>query len=1061
MNLKCMSFLKNAGSATLFGAFLLAGVKIHATDYNWTGMAGDGIWSSTANWDNGVPPLMADGVYLNPSNNSPFITINAGEVEWPGYAHATNGDHSSGTYGMIYGPEWGADLNVYGALHYDWYLAPVQSNPSNPSIINLYGDAVLTGEGIGLGDNWWYWGGPYVVMNLYDHATAGINWLYWGGSLNLYDQSVFSVTNGVTTDTSGLVSDATRMINLAGGTLVLPLSFSGNVSNWISRGILAAFGTTNQPSLFAISDSNPEYPGRTVVTAIPQPTPPNLMLPLYGDYYLHDPGTMIRDGTNYYLFGDGQGISGITSFDLRNWKATPPVFPNGPPSWTTNNIKGFGGYFWAPDNVFFGGQYHMYYACSIWGTINSAIGEVTTPSLNNPVWTDHGKVIESNYPSTTNTDLTAFNCIDPSILLDTNGTVWMSFGSYSDGILIMQLDPVTGMRIAPNSPIYRVSNNGPVFFSNTEEGSYLYQHDGYYYLFMNWGGCCAGVDSTYNIRVGRSPVVSGPYFDRSGINLTNGGGTKLLESTARFIGPGQAAIMNDQGTNWFTFHYYDGNNNGAATVGIMRLYWGADGWPVLTNDWSAFYPLNRDAHEQMGLYDGTLQGGALITNEPARGGVASLSGAGQYIQLADPVANCSTIAGWVKWNGGPAWQRIFDFGNSTSNYFFLTPESGGGNLRFAITTNGPSGEEQINASQALPSNVWCHVAVVLNGSSGVLYLNGIPLATNLNLLIRPWQILAKNNYLGRSEFPSDPYFEGELGSFRVFGRALSGAEILSLAYAPPELAHRYSFSGDARDSIGMAHGSLAGQAAITNSALVLNGAPGGFLNLPGGLISGCSSASIEFWATLGVNGDWARVFDFGNINGNSGQDFLFYTPHTPSNGQNLGMASSSTVNLSPPGVLDSQRIHVVCIVDPPGNICQVYTNGILEATYSGAVPPLSSVSTAWSFLGRSLFASDAWLNGSIDEFRVYDGHLTPAEIRANDQAGPDALALPVEASLSSAPSALTLSWPSWALGYFPQSAINLTAGAWSPLGQAANLSNNQWWLPLAPTNSCTFYRLQR
>src|SRR5271165_1228629 len=386
--------------------------------------------------------------------------------------------------------------------------------------------------------------------------------------------------------------------------------------------------------------------------------------PFYGNYYLHDPGTMIKDGTHYFIFGDGQGISGISSTDLRNWGAVSPVFPGGPPAWTSNSVPGFTGYFWAPDNAFFNGQYNLYYACSQWGTINSAIGLVTTPSLVSPVWTDQGKVIQSNPDFATNatTDLTAYNCIDPSIMVDTNGTVWLSFGSYSDGILIMQLNPATGKRFSSTSPIYRVSNNGPVFFSNTEEGSCLYQHGGYYYLFVNFGGCCAGVNSTYNIRVGRSPVVPGPYYDRNGINMTNGGGTMVLESTARYIGPGHAAIMNDNGTNWFTYHYYDGKNNGNATVGMNRIYWTADGWPALTNDWSAFYTFNTDAREHLGLYNGTLQNGAVITNEPMRGNVLGLNGVSQYALLADPVANASTFAGWVKWNGGAAWQRIFDFG---------------------------------------------------------------------------------------------------------------------------------------------------------------------------------------------------------------------------------------------------------------------------------------------------------------------------------------------------------------------------------------------------------------
>ena len=167
-------------------------------------------------------------------------------------------------------------------------------------------------------------------------------------------------------------------------------------------------------------------------------------MPFYGNYYLHDPGTLIKDGTNYFIYGDGQGISGIKSSDLRNWTVTSPIFPGSPPAWTTAAVPGFAGYFWAPDVAWFNGRYNLYYACSEWGTINSAIGLVTTPSLASPVWTDQGKVIQSNPNFATNatTDLTAYNCIDPSILVDTNGTVWMSFGSYSDGILIMQLDPI-------------------------------------------------------------------------------------------------------------------------------------------------------------------------------------------------------------------------------------------------------------------------------------------------------------------------------------------------------------------------------------------------------------------------------------------------------------------------------------------------------------------------------------------------------------------------------------------------------------------------------------------
>lgn len=1051
---------------SLVAIFLAVGI-VHnttATDYHWTGLAGDGLWSTASNWDNGVPPITADGVYLDPANGSPVMTIVSGETEWPGYAHATNGDHANGIYGMIYGSEWGATLNIHGTINYDWYLAPVQSDPSNPSIINMYDGSSISGEGIGLGDNWWYWGGPYVVMNMYGNATAGINWLYWGGQINLYDMSVMNITNGVTLDTEGLVSDATRSINLDGGTLVLPGSFTATVNDWISRGILMAYDNTNDAALISVSEANTNYPGRTVVSAIPVVIPPFIEYPVYGDYYAHDPSTMIKQGTNYFIWGDGQGIAGQTTTDLRNWTAIPPVFPGNPPAWTTNAVIGFTGYFWAPDIAYFNGRFNLYYACSDWGTIDSAIGLVTTPSLVSPVWTDQGKVVQSNPvgQTTTNTDLTAFNCIDPSILLDTNGTVWMSFGSYSDGILIMQLDPSTGKRIATNSPIYLVSNNGPVFFSNTEEASYLYQRGGYYYLFMNWGGCCAGIDSTYNIRVGRSTSVTGPYYDKSGINLTNGGGTMVLESTARFIGPGQAAIMNDNGTNWFTYHYYDGNNGGTATLGLTQIYWSADGWPLLTNDWSAFYPFNNDAHEHLRLYNGTLESGAFITNDPGRGNVLNLDGISNYVLLPDPVANCSTIATWVKWNGGATWQRIFDFGTGTTSYFFLTPMASSGNLRFAISTNGNGAEQQINAPFPLPTNSWCHVAVTLDGTKGLLYLNGNPVGTNYNLTIRPWQTLARSNYLGHSQFPADPLFGGEIGSFRIFGRALSGPEIKDLAYAHPALAHRYSFTSDARDSIGMSHGQLMGDAMITNSSLNLDGTAGTYVNLPGGLVSGSSAATIEFWATFGAEGDWARVFDFGNISGDEGQDFLFFTPHNSSTDVQMGYSvAAGAANLVAPGILDNSTVHVVCIVDPTNNYCAIYTNGVLQSALTNSLPPLSEVSSAWSFIGRSMFSADAWLNATIYELRIYDGRLTPQEISVNDQYGPYTLALPVTLTPSNSAAGLTLFWPSWAIDFAPQSSTNLAGGVWTPFGQIPMLAGNQWSLTVAITNSANFYRLQR
>ena len=789
-------------------------------------------------------------------------------------------------------------------------------------------------------------------------------------------------------------------------------------------------------------------------------------LPVLGTVGSHDPSTMIKNGASYFVYSDGQGISGLTTTDLRNWNSTSAIFPGGPPAWTSNAVPTFTGYFWAPDIAYFNGRYNLYYCCSLFGTRNSAIGVVTSTNLTSPVWTDHGKVVQSDANlSNPNTDTTQFNCIDPAILVDTNGTVWMSYGSYSDGILVAQIDPTTGKRLNPASVGTKVSSSSLTFDHNTEEGSFLHQHGGYYYLFVNFGGCCAGVNSTYNIRVGRSAVVTGPYLDKNNASLIGGGGTMVLESTGRFIGPGHAGILNDNGTNWFTYHYYDGNANGYPTLGLNRIYWTPDGWPALTNDWSALYTFDVNAREHLGLYNGTLQNNPAITNEPSRGNVLNLDGVTNFVSLPLQVGNASTFSAWVKWNGGPDWQRIFDFGASTTNYFFLTSRAFGGAMRFAITLNGGGGEQQINASTALPTNSWCHVAVTLDGAKGVMYLNGNPIATNSALTIRPWQTLAKNLYLGKSQFPGDPLFNGRIDSFRIFGRALSAAEIKDLAWAHPALAHRYSFNSGTTnvwDSIGMAHGTLMGNAVITNGALKLTGATGGYVNLPGGLVSGSSAVTAEFWATFGVNGNWARVFDFGNINGTFGQNYFFFSPHTDVGGQRMQLSSTSTKTYDIPGTFDNRTVHVVCIVDPPNNYAAVYTNGVLESSLTGSWPAFTTVNNAWGFIGRSMWSNDAYLNAGIDEFRIYDGRLTPEEIAVNDKFGPDALALPITLAQSNAPDNVTLSWPAYAVGFVPQTTSDLGAtGAWSTVTQALTLGSDRWQLALPKTNAAQLFRLRR
>ena len=113
------------------------------------------------------------------------------------------------------------------------------------------------------------------------------------------------------------------------------------------------------------------------------------------------------------------------------------------------------------------------------------------------------------------------------------------------------------------------------------EGAYLYSYGGYYYLFASIDTCCNGVNSTYRIVVGRSTMVTGPFTDRGGLALTNGGGTILLSAHGNINGPGGESIFTDTTGPTLVYHYYDGGNNGYPAFGINRLAWTSDGWPYV------------------------------------------------------------------------------------------------------------------------------------------------------------------------------------------------------------------------------------------------------------------------------------------------------------------------------------------------------------------------------------------------------------------------------------------------------------------------------------------------
>jgi arabinan endo-1,5-alpha-L-arabinosidase len=309
---------------------------------------------------------------------------------------------------------------------------------------------------------------------------------------------------------------------------------------------------------------------------------------------VHDP-FMLKDASGtYWLYGTHNTLASST--DLVNFnfnqnctaqqKGGYPFCPDiGPdfPSWTGLQVppawnNGENIDIWAPDVLYANGTYYQYYAIPIepHSGPQAIIFLATSPTPNGP-WTDAGQIIESC--GTTPGCTTTFNAIDPSPFVDTSGNWWLVFGSFTDGIHIIQLDPTTGLRLQSNSTIYTIAQRGNP--SAGEEGPFIYFANGGYYYFAPINICCNGVNSTYRIIVGRSQNPLGPYLDRGGIDLMQGGGTILLSAHGNINGPGGQSVFTDGTQPTLVYHYYDGNNNGVPTLGINRLGFDSDGWPFV------------------------------------------------------------------------------------------------------------------------------------------------------------------------------------------------------------------------------------------------------------------------------------------------------------------------------------------------------------------------------------------------------------------------------------------------------------------------------------------------
>ena len=274
-----------------------------------------------------------------------------------------------------------------------------------------------------------------------------------------------------------------------------------------------------------------------------------------GQPYIHDPSTIAECEGKYYTFGTGGG--GLISPDGWTWKG--------------GAVRPGGGA--APDVMKIGNRYLVIYGATGGGLGGGHNGRILTmwnntldPNSPNFKYTEPIEVAASD-------GLEDNDAIDPGLLLDPNtGRLWVSYGTYFGNIRIIELDPNTGERI---------KGNKEQDIAIDCEATDLIYRNGWYYLLGTHGTCCDGVNSTYNIVVGRSRSVTGPYMDNVGRDMLQGGGKMVIAAGDRVVGPGHfGRTIIDEGVEVMSCHYEaDFNQSGRSVLGLRPLLWKND-WPV-------------------------------------------------------------------------------------------------------------------------------------------------------------------------------------------------------------------------------------------------------------------------------------------------------------------------------------------------------------------------------------------------------------------------------------------------------------------------------------------------
>lgn len=521
----------------------------------------------------------------------------------------------------------------------------------------------------------------------------------------------------------------------------------------------------------------------------------------------------------------------------------------------------------------------------------------------------------------------------------------------------------------------------------------------------------------------------------------------------------------------------DGSNL-AFNYGANGTWGGMAGWGSYDMGWGKVVPAAGQWHYLVFTYDGgknckLYADGALLNDRTQAGALSTF--AGQPIQISAQNNNTGDgiVYDTMAFSGAIAMVRVhtgkLTDAEVTNNFFYgveMTEPGALSGVSFDCTNymNAIGGRFSASLKAQFANRSYLSVnafATFTSSDPSVLTVDALGNVTAVN----PGTATITGTFQGKQ-----------------------ATKTIQVATPPSKLIHRYSFSDavgstKVKDSVGTADGEIKGEGAVFDGQgkLTLPGGTSsgadpvaGYVDLPNHMFNVLTNLTIETWVTWQGSGSWQRIFDLGTSSGgedisNGDGNYLFLSPQGDAN---IRFAVRNTSGTETPQLTAAKplakgtEVHLAVTYNFEGNVSVLYSNGVALVT-GGAATPLSTIDDVNNWLGRSQW-NDAMFQGSFNEFRVWDGPLTPNQVSLSYQAGPNTLpdfnatTTKPQLSVSQAAGKVVISWPTTATGFSLESATSLPATAWTTVDiSGATEASGVKSLTLTPDGSAKFYRMKK